>query len=136
MTKPWPLIVSRYRDYKGEELSILAMLTLSEYIENSNLANSLFAWTSMFDLCITQTEVTHPYHGPYLLISPVGYGLDTPRSLAENGKIEFRYIDTYVTEKQWHRIVSPDDVVLQLLKFLKQLHWISAPVFQKRSLTK
>ena len=127
MTKPWPIIVSRYRDYKGEDPSILALLTLSEYIENSNLANSLFAWTSMFDLCITQTEVEHPYYGPYLRISPIGYGPYTPKSASENGKIEFRYIDTFVTEKQWHRTVSPEEVVLQLSKFLKQLHWISEP---------
>src|SRR6187402_2797664 len=120
MTKPWPTIVSGYRDYKGEDPSILALLTLSEYIENSNLANSLFAWTSMFDLCITQTAVEYPYDGPYLRISPVGYGLNTSNSPADKGKVEFRYIDTYIKEKQWHRTVSPEDVILQLSKFLKQ----------------
>lgn len=69
----------------------------------------------MFDLCITQTEVTYPYNGPYLRVSPMHDGL-----------IEFRYIDTFQTDRQWHREVAGNEVIPRLSKFLAQLHWAAA----------
>jgi hypothetical protein len=120
MTKPWPQIVARYREYPGEDLSIKALLALSEHIANGPLSQGLFAWTSMFDLCITQTEVTYPYNGPYLRVSPMHDGL-----------IEFRYIDTFQTDRQWHREVPGNEAIPRLSKFLAQLHWFSSEVLSQ-----
>lgn len=112
MNKPWSQIVARYQEYQGKAASIRALLKLSQYICNSNLKQGLYAWTSMFDLCITQTEVTYPYDGPFLRLSPT-----------QDDQVEFRYIDSWKTEDQWHRTVAPEEVIPRLLKFLDQLRW-------------
>jgi hypothetical protein len=65
------------------------------------------------DLCITQLATSaYPNDGPYLRISPLYVG-----------SIEFRYFDTYVKQKQWHRIVKEDDAFARLERFFDQLHW-------------
>jgi hypothetical protein len=73
----------------------------------------------MFDLCITQTEVTYPYDGPLLRVSPL-----------PDGQIEFRYEDTHDKQKQWHRIVDPTKAMPQFIKFLDQLHWFPREVLR------
>ena len=112
MNKPWPVIVAQYAECTERGAEMQAMLALVQRIAGSQLAVGLFAWTSMFDLCITQTAVTYPYDGPYLKISP-----------RQNGRIEFRYLDTRAEDKQWVRVVDPVDTIPRLLKFLHQLHW-------------
>ncbi len=112
MNKSWPEIVARYEHYTGHDPAIREMLALSQHIATSPLASGLYAWTSMFDLCITQTVVTHPYDGPYLRVSPLRSGL-----------IEFRYIDTLEKAKQWHRTIEATSAIPRLLNFLDQLHW-------------
>lgn len=72
MTQPRPQVVARYEGYNGQWRSIRALETLARQIEQSPLAMGLFAWTSMFDLCIAQTPVSYPYYGPLLRISPIG----------------------------------------------------------------
>jgi hypothetical protein len=119
VNQPWSKIVARYEEYGGDSSAIRAMLVLSLRIANSPLASGLYGWTSMFDLCITQTEVTHPYNGPYLKVSPLNSGL-----------VEFRYIDTHEVNKQWHRAVEPKDAVPRLLTFLTQLLWFPAETLQ------
>lgn len=114
MNKPWPDIVARYQEYEGDDIAIQGLITLTQRISDSHLSQGLYAWTSMFDLCITQTEVKYPYNGPYLCVSP-----------KQDGHIEFRYIDTMQTEKQWHRTVATEDAIPCLLKFLNQLCWFS-----------
>ena len=69
MTQPWPQIVARYDDYKGEHKSISALGALAQRITQSPLAHGLHAWTSMFDLCIVQIPVSYPFDGPFLRIS-------------------------------------------------------------------
>jgi hypothetical protein len=115
MNQPWSYVIARYEEYGGDNPSIYAMRTLVQLIANSSLASGLFAWTSMFDLCVTQTEVTYPYEGPYLKISPL-----------LGGQIEFMYFDSNEEDKQWHRIVGASEAVPRLLKFLDQLHWFPA----------
>ena len=68
MTQPWPQIVARYEEYKGAARPIRALAGLTRLISGSQLAKGLLAWTSMFDLCITQTPVSYPYDGPLLRI--------------------------------------------------------------------
>ena len=87
------------------------MVALVEQIEASHYAKGLHGWTSMHDLCIAQTPGS-PQSGPYLRIAP-----------RFDGKIEFRYIDTYRAERQWHRIVNEDEAFSRLERFFDQLHW-------------
>ncbi len=67
----------------------------------------------MFDLCIQQTDAA-PYSGPYLKVAS-----------QHSGSVEFRYIDTAVQARQWHREVPPEAVNARFLAFLEKLHWIA-----------
>jgi hypothetical protein len=82
-------------------------------IAKGDLAPALFGWTSMNDLCIQQTDA-HPGSGPFLRVSPLASGL-----------VEFRYIDTRVTHRQWCREVPPEATLARFRSFLEQLHWIA-----------
>ena len=111
MIRPWEEIQSFYATL-GDNESSRAMTQLVREIESSRYKEGLFAWTSMFDLCIVQTPVTYPYDGPYLKISPVN-----------DGQLEFRYIDTRSEAKQWRRVVAGPDAFARLERLLEQLHW-------------
>ena len=91
-----------------------AMKTLVKQIRGSRYENGIFAWTSMYDLCIVQTEVEYPYDGPYLRVSP-----------QQNGKVEFRYVDTLKKKNQWVRLVSAGDAFDRLRRFFDDLHWFT-----------
>jgi hypothetical protein len=110
MIQPWNEIRACYSNSANSSLQ--AMLKLVSELERSRYKDGLFAWTSMHDLCIVQTPVTYPYDGPYLRISPIA-----------NGQLEFRYIDTPLKDKQWHRIVDGASGFARLERFLEQLHW-------------
>ncbi len=125
MTKPWPEIIARYDDHKGAERSIRTLGTLARRIGESPLATGLFAWTSMFDLCIVQTEVTHPYDGPFLRLSP-----------NSEDQIELRYVDTLNKGKQWHRTVDAEHAFARLIKFLDELRWFPSEVIERLRDTK
>jgi hypothetical protein len=117
MTKSWPEIVAHYDAVRGDSRSIQALATLARRITETALASGLFAWTSMLDLCVVQTEVSYPYNGPLLRISAVS-----------NEQLEFRYEDTLDKTKQWHRTVDADEAIPRMLRFLDQLRWFPADV--------
>jgi hypothetical protein len=119
MTQPWPQIVARYADYKGGEPSIRAMEMVARRISQSPLAKGLFAWTSMFHLCIVQIPVSFPYDGPLLRLSPVG-----------EDRIEFRYVDTLEQARQWQRTEAAAQALPRLINFLDQLRWFPADVLE------
>lgn len=96
-----------------------AMHALAERIASGPLATGLYAWTSMFDLCIAQTEIEYPYNGPYLRLTVLA-----------DGRIEFRYVDTTDESMQWHRSVEPEAAISRLLAFLRQLHWFPEELLQ------
>jgi len=112
MVRSWEEIRETYQGFVESGLELKPMLKLVESIQKSPYADGLYAWTSMHDLCIVQSPVTYPYDGPYLRISP-----------QFNGKVEFRYIDTHVESKQWHRTESEDELFPRLEGFINQLHW-------------
>ena len=114
MTRPWSEVREHYAATANLSAALTAMLSLVDEIKSSKYANGLFAWTSMHDLCIAQTAVTYPYNGPYLRVSP-----------RENGQLEFRYLDTSITNKQWHRTVEGKDAFKRLESFIKQLDWFA-----------
>jgi hypothetical protein len=119
MTKPWPEVLAHYVGHKDDRRSIRALSTLAQRISEGPLSAGLFAWTSMFDLCIVQTEVTYPYNGPLLRVSPVS-----------EDQLEFRYEDTRDKTKQWHRTIDAEDAMPQLLRFLDQLRWFPRDVLE------
>ena len=117
MTKPWPEIVNHYDAVGDDSRSIQALATVARRIAETALSGGLFGWTSMLDLCVVQTEVSYPYNGPLLRISPVS-----------NDQLEFRYEDTSDKAKQWHRTVDADEAIPRMLRFLDQLRWFPVGV--------
>ena len=113
----WKDIAAYYRDLVDRGVQIQGMLHLTEQIESSRYAGGVFGKTSMHDLCIMQTAIGGFPEGPYLRISP-----------RFDGTIEFRYVDTYVRTKQWHRVVKDDEAFGRLVGFFDQLHWFAKPV--------
>jgi hypothetical protein len=123
LTKAWEEIAATYQDYAGDRQSIQALAGLAKRIKGSPLARGLFAWTSMFDLCIVQTEVSeHPYNGPLLRIAPTS-----------SDQLEFTYEDTTDKTKRWRRTVDASDAFPRLLKFLDQLRWFPRDVLDSLS---
>lgn len=115
LTRPWVKIREHYADERiVDKGATVGMLMLVTAIMDSRYAEGLHAWTSIFDLCIVQTPVSHPYNGPYLRVSPLAHG-----------KLEFRYIDTWKEDQQWHRVVAQEDGFNRLERFLEQLHWFT-----------
>ncbi len=112
LTRPWSKIVEVYNDVSVPSISVLGVL--AKRINDSRLAKGIHAWTSAWDLCIVQTQVTFPNDGPYLRISPLG-----------KETLEFRYLDTPIRDKQWHRTVPAEAAWNRLIFFLDQLHWFS-----------
>lgn len=116
---PWSTIVERYRLRREDMLAGLygealgAIEELANSIASGPTAAILFGWTSMFDLCIQQTDA-FPGSGPYLKVSPL-----------PSGMVEFRYIDTAIEDRQWHREVPPEAVAARFLAFLDQLGWLA-----------
>jgi hypothetical protein len=113
MITPWPSIRQFYEDLASRGLEADNMLQLVAGIESSAHRDHLFGWTSMHDLFIVQTQVEHPYNGPYLRISP-----------SAGDCLEFRYIDTFVTSDQWHRTAAPGTGLVRLADFMASLHWV------------
>jgi hypothetical protein len=112
MTGSWSEIRRHYAHRPDRALQLAPMLKLVTAIESSRYASGLFAWTSVWDLCIAQAPVAYPYSGPYLRISQ-----------QQNNKVEFRYIDSPIGRKQWSRTVEGTDAFARLESFLKQLNW-------------
>ncbi len=90
------------------------MLALVSAIQTLRYAAGLFPWTSMMDLCVAQTPVTYPYHGPYLRISPASPHI-----------VELRYVDTWNKKNQWYRTVPVEGAFARLERFFDELHWFA-----------
>jgi hypothetical protein len=92
------------------------VVAVAASIADGPLASALFGWTSMFDLCIQQTDTGPDTTTAYLRVSPLDSGL-----------VEFRYVDTRMSERQWHREVQPEAAVARFDAFLRQLRWVAVP---------
>jgi hypothetical protein len=112
----WPSVVEHYLSYDGESPAVHALGELAAHIANSAIAQGLFAWTSVYDLCIAQKPNSQPYACAYLRIG-----------VLTNGQVEFRFFDNPLKGQQWTRIEPPDRVKERLYDFLRQLCWISVP---------
>ncbi len=112
MIEEWSSIVAHYAEVPTSDVSINGVATLARHIAETPLSSGLFGWTSMFDLCITQTRVTYPFSGSYLRVRPFPIGI-----------VEFRYIDTQIEAQQWKRTVPASETVARLRVFLGQLNW-------------
>ena len=116
----WSHIVERYRFRKGDRSADMfssaldGIEQLAVTVADGPLSSKLFGWISMFELCIQQTDAI-PYSGPYLRVSPL-----------PSGAVEFRYFDTAIPARQWHREVPPEATVPRFEAFVDQLHWIAS----------
>ena len=111
MIKPWNKLSNHYLD--SNKKSFLALADLCQKIFNNEFPVVVYGWNSMWDLCISQNEVTYPYDGPYLNISPISAN-----------ELEFRYVDTQVKTKQRVRVYSAEEYENAFRKFIEELHWI------------
>lgn len=121
MHRPWPEILVYYQNLEDMIPSGSGMLAICERIALSDLARGIYGWTSMHELCITQTPVTYPNTGAYLRISPL-----------RDGRIEFRYFDTMVPQGQWHRVELQTNATARLLSFFAQMGWFSAGALESQ----
>jgi hypothetical protein len=112
MIRRWTDIAVDYETHASGRASLEALGSLARWVGEGPLVKGLFAWKSMHTLCLVQHEVSYPYDGPHLTITPLA-----------REKVEFRYVDTPDKAKQWQRIVDSHDVQRQLSKFLDQLRW-------------
>jgi len=116
MIQPWNEIRDFYERLVAAGVPVHGMRRLVEQIEASRYVSGIYGETSMHDLCITQLPLSAYPDGPHLRISP-----------RFDGSIEFRYLDTYVRERQWHRIVKDHEAFARLQRFFDQLHWFPHP---------
>jgi hypothetical protein len=92
--------------------AMTGMAQLARYIADGPLNDTVRGYTSMHDLCICQSGWP-PEFVPILKLSPLRSGL-----------IEFRYIDTMIVERQWHRTEPPERAIARFDHFVAQLHWV------------
>lgn len=114
MIRPWTEIRAFYQDLVDRGFSLQGMVRLVEQIEKSHYAQGIHGATSVHDLRIVQFAKDIRPDDAYLRVSP-----------RFDGTIEFRYVDTYIKDKQWFRVVNDDDAFARLVGFLGQLHWFS-----------
>jgi len=110
MMRPWPDLKEFYEDLLRHGHHIDPYLAIVNHLITSRKAESLHASTSHFHLRICQSDAKFPDVPPHLRISG-------------GEELEFRYIDTDVQEKQWHRVVAGEHAAPRLEKFFEQLRW-------------
>lgn len=116
MIRTWGDIKTFYQGLVTNGAPLQGMVRLVEQIEGSPYAGGVHGETQMYELRLTQIPSSSVYpDGPHLRISP-----------RFDGTIEFRYIDTYVEKKQWHRVVEEGDAFSRLVRFFDQLRWFGA----------
>ena len=54
--------------------------------------------------------------------------MDNDISQERGGQLEFRYIDTSITEQQWHRVEPADNALARPLGCFEQLNWFGPRV--------
>lgn len=114
MHRSWSEIRERFTETSIDAPWVRGLVSLVDHISTSPLSGTLYPWTSMFDLCISQTPPSPAMQSPHLRVSPL-----------QSGKLEFRYIDTMVSTEQWSREVQPQDAIGRFESFVAQLHWLA-----------
>lgn len=118
MQVEWTKLAEKYarsaQYHKEWRESHEALGSLCEYIGSSQMSEALFGHTSMHTLAISQTPVEYPPHPsvPWLKIEPM-----------DDGKIEFKYVDTQIKERQWIRVVHATQAIERFKKVIDQLNW-------------
>jgi len=111
----WENVTSFLNDSASRNERITALANLASEIARSKYALGLHPWTSMHDLCLSQVASTTRHLSPHLRIS-----------LTRLGALKFRYIDTAVESKQWHREATPAEAFGRLESFFAQLNWFGS----------
>jgi hypothetical protein len=113
MTYSWSQLAAHYRGF-GDP-SIKAIADLCEYIDSRRIRSGIHGWQSMCDLGIAQIPVWH-WDAPHLWITPVS-----------RGEVEFRYVDSFVKQQQWHRRDPADAIIHRFKNTMRQLNWFTDP---------
>lgn len=106
MPRSWGEIKEFYEELVNAGLPVQGMVRLVDQIRTSQYAGGLFAWTSMHILCVAKKPATIQDPGPCLKISPT-----------YDGNIDFRFVDTAIESRQWHRVVLEDEAFARLERF-------------------
>jgi hypothetical protein len=123
MPKSWLDIRVHFSDAAHACPRLQGMLRLVQQIEASPYVEGVNGVTSMNDLLIIQ-QPSSDLTGPHLRISAAG-----------GGAIEFRYVDTGIKTRQWHRIVAEEQAFSRLESFFEQLHWFAVVQTETPSLS-
>jgi len=110
--RSWQSVVAFFDGLAGQDPVFVPMRALVHEIAISDFGSGLYPWTSMHDLCISQTPSTNPQESPHLRIS-----------LKSASEIEFCYVDTAIEARQWRRVESPEYALGRLLVFFDQFNW-------------
>lgn len=108
----WDDIRQRYEGLPSDNKIRTGMLNLVEHIARSAIGKSLYPWTNMFELRITQNGQSPFKDAPHLRITPL-----------KNSTLEFRYVDTYILSRQWSRNVELTQLPEHFDKFVRQIRW-------------
>jgi hypothetical protein len=108
----WQSVEAFFAGLAAQDAYFEPMRRLVQEIADSEFAHTLYPWTSMHALCISQTRSLNPHESPHLSIS-----------LKSVSEMEFRYIDSAIESRQWSRMVAPDRALDRLLYFFGQLNW-------------
>jgi hypothetical protein len=108
----WESVLALFDELADGNAIFEPMRTLTHRIADCDFGKALHPWTSMHDLCISQTPPTYPHDFPHLRIA-----------LKSPSEIHFTYVDTASPTRQWHRVESPDRAFERLLGFFDQLNW-------------
>lgn len=114
-TEPWHEITEFYRSLAKENPVFQPMIRLAEQIEESRYAHGLYAWTSMYTLCIAQTPE------PDLDREVLRISLDTHRSALV---LDFQETASTLPKYQhWVRRCPPNEGFSRLERFLQLKKW-------------
>lgn len=114
-TAAWYEPFSAHKESSPMRAAHFGVSRLARHIASGRLASILYGWRSMFDLFVTQTD-QEPFSYPHLKISA-----------QDSGLVEFRYVDTAIPNRQWHRSVPPDLTIDRFERFLCDLRWVANP---------
>ncbi|MBD3918450.1 hypothetical protein H8B09_06755 [Paenibacillus sp. PR3] len=112
MIREWNDICAFYERLSSKDNKFLSLFNLVVSIRDSKYSNHIYGWISVCDLYIVLNEVKYPYDGPKLLVIQL-----------ESNKLEFRYIDTYMVERQWKRVFDGSDGFGKLEEFFFDIQW-------------
>ena len=108
----WSEVVAFFEGLCHDHPQFAPLFNLAKLIAHSGYAHDLWPWTSMHELCVSQRSSERRHLDPHLRIRLNG-----------QGAVEFRYVDTADTKRQWSREERPEQAFARFESFCAQLNW-------------